>query len=271
MQIPGEHTDRQKGGRRDYDQLRTIPKLRIALARAAITVTALLVFLLLRQNTAAAIAGSVQSSYRRAIGTTVINTYLRANSVRKLQIGAGGNSKKGWLNTDIEPAEGQAFLDASKQFPLEDGSFQFVYNEHVIEHLTYQEGLGMLKESHRILSPGGKIRIATPDLLKFINLVLQNGQYPPAYMGRKLEFHNLPRTPEPGTYIFNIEMQSWGHQFVYTPALLRASLEAAGFRDIKEFTAGESDDPAMRGLEGRANWTFRDVNSYETMVLQATR
>jgi hypothetical protein len=41
----------------------------------------------------------------------VIDDYMRANAVRKLQIGAGENNKPGWLNTDIEPTIGQAYLD----------------------------------------------------------------------------------------------------------------------------------------------------------------
>jgi len=67
-----------------------------------------------------------------------------------LQIGAADNNKPGLLNTDIEPSIGQAYLDASKPFPLPDRSFK-VFSEQVIEHITYETGLVMLKESYRIL------------------------------------------------------------------------------------------------------------------------
>jgi hypothetical protein len=48
-------------------------------------------------------------------------------------------------------------------------------------------------------------------------------------------------------------------------------LEKVGFREVKEFASGESDDPALAGLEARENWDVREINRFETMVLQATR
>lgn len=242
--------------------------LKKMLARVAVCVFGLAGFLLIRGD----VVANLSSRYERGVASPrIVQDYVRSASVRKLQIGAGHNSKDGWLNTDIEPAEGQAFLDASQRFPLADGSFHYIFSEHVIEHLEFEQGLTMLKESHRVLAPGGKIRIATPNLHKFIDLVRKSAAAPPDYIGRKLKFHNLPLTPEPETYLFNIEMRAWGHRFVYTPSLLRNRLEAAGFRDVKEFAVGASDDAALANLEGRADWTFKDVNAFETMVLQGTR
>ena len=71
---------------------------------------------------------------------------MKATKVRKLQLGAGGNNVPGWLNTDIDVGSNQAYVDATKPFPFSDGSINYVFSEHVIEHLTYEQGLGMLKE-----------------------------------------------------------------------------------------------------------------------------
>src|ERR1017187_4663347 len=104
----------------------------------------------------------------------IIPDYLRTHTVRKLQIGAGvaGVTKtfSDWLNTDIEPVASEAYMDATKRFPLPDGVLSYIYSEHLIEHLSYRDGLAMLAESYRTLKPGGKVRIATPNLLKLVGL-----------------------------------------------------------------------------------------------------
>jgi predicted SAM-dependent methyltransferase len=243
------------------------------LARVGITIAAAGVLFLLRPDLRARSQSMIQSAYRRHVASPrLIHAYLRDHTVRKVQIGAGAIDKAGWLNTDIEPGENEAYLDASGPFPLPDGSFQYVFSEHVIEHLTYEQALAMLKECHRVLAPGGKLRIATPNLIRFLDLfqAAKTGEAR-EYIRRKLEWHELPLTPEPETYILNVEMRAWGHQFVYTPGMLRASLEAAGFRDVREFGPGVSDDPELAGVEARANSDVQDINAYETMVFQAVR
>ena len=160
-----------------------------------------------------------------------IDANLKSHPVRKLQIGAGGSHKPDWLNTDIEPVREQVYLDATERFPLSNNSVHYVYSEHVIEHVSYQQGLGMLKESYRVLAPGGKVRFATPNLMKFIGLFQETKSTEmQTYMAAKMGWHQWPVTPDPECYILNQQLRQWGHQFVYTPKLLRSSLEAAGFQ-----------------------------------------
>jgi len=237
--------------------------------RLGITLAALGVFCLLRLD----IVAPVWSKYKaQVLSPGRIDAYLKSHPVRKLQIGAGSSHKPDWLNTDIEPVREQVYLDATERFPLPDNSVHYVYSEHVIEHITYEQGLGMLKESHRVLAPGGKVRVATPNLMKFIGLFQEaKSTEMQTYMVAKMGWHEWPVTPDPECYILNQQLRQWGHQFVYTPKLLRASLEAAGFKDIKELIAGESDDPTFRGVELRAFDEVRDVNRFETLVFEAVR
>jgi predicted SAM-dependent methyltransferase len=209
------------------------------------------------------------AGYRTA---SQVEDYLRANPVRKLQIGAGDNNKPGWLNSDIEPIRNQIFLDATKRFPIPDATIHYIYSEHVIEHIGYEEGLSMLRESYRVLAPGGKVRVATPNLNKFLSLF--NEQRTPemeSYIVDKTAWHQWPSTPDPSCYILNQQLREWGHRFVYTPRMLRASLEAAGFQNIRELTAGESDDPVFRGIEMRSFSSVGDINRFEALVFEATR
>jgi predicted SAM-dependent methyltransferase len=192
--------------------------------------------------------------------------------VRKLQLGAGGYHPDGWLNTDIEPGEDEAFLDATKPFPMPDAGFSYIFSEHVFEHLTYEDGLAMLRECRRILKPGGRMRLATPNLLKLVAL-FQDARSDEArrYVQDKIKVQDWPNEPAPECFILNLELRNFGHKFVYDPATLRGSLERAGFGDVREYRPGESDDPALRGLERRHKTSVQPVNDYETMVFEAVR
>ena len=203
---------------------------------------------------------------------TIIRNYLDTHPARKLQIGAGGNNMAGWLNTDIEPWTGQAYLDAGKRFPLPDASFRYAFSEQLIEHLSYEDGLGMLRECKRILQPGGKIRIATPNLLRFIEL-FQEGKTDVMrrFIDEKVKWHGWPSVTTPECLILNFQMRSWEHKFLYDPQTLRHSLETAGYRQIQEFAPGESDDPQLKGIEARHTSNMQFPADYETMVFQAVR
>jgi predicted SAM-dependent methyltransferase len=209
-----------------------------------------------------------QEKVRAWRSPALIEAYLKSHPVRKLQIGSGPNNLPGWLNTDLEPGEGQAFLDATEPFPLPDGSIHFVFSEHVIEHLTFEAGLGMLKECYRVSAPGGRIRIATPNLLTLVGLFRQDK---PAemtqYIQGKIDSFGWPKQPSRECIILNFELRRFGHQFVYDPETLRNSIRAAGFRLAGEFQPGQSDAPEFRGVDLRIS----HGSAYETMTLEAER
>jgi predicted SAM-dependent methyltransferase len=201
-----------------------------------------------------------------------IEEYMRTHEIRRLQIGAGSRRWAGWLNTDIEEGDGLAYLDAMAPFPLPDASFHYVASEHVIEHLPFEGGEVKLAETFRVLAPGGKVRIATPNLLRFVALFGDSlSEEERSYRDGKVVWHDWPRVATPECVILNLQMSSWGHRFLYDPETLRAGLERAGFEDIRMFELGESDDPYLQGIEGRLHSSMAHLNAYETMVLQATK
>jgi SAM-dependent methyltransferase len=101
----------------------------------------------------------------------IIDEYLETNQINKLQIGAGTNPLPDWLNADYEPAANtMVFLDATKPFPFRDALFDYVFSEHMIEHISCKKGVFMMKEVFRVLKPGGKVRIATPDVNNIVGL-----------------------------------------------------------------------------------------------------
>ena len=79
-----------------------------------------------------------------------IRSYLKTNEIKKLHIGAGKNILKGWLNADIKASLKTVYLDASKKFPFKNNTFDYIFSEHLIEHLDYKGGINMLSECYRI-------------------------------------------------------------------------------------------------------------------------
>ena len=66
-------------------------------------------------------------------------------------------------------------------------------------------------------------------------------------------------------------MYEFGHRFLYTPAMLRAVLEEAGFKSIRQYQSGESDDPALKLIEVRSESSVQESDRFETMAFEAVR
>jgi predicted SAM-dependent methyltransferase len=204
---------------------------------------------------------------------SIITEYVRGHEIRKVQLGAGRSRLKGWLNTDIEAGgDGLAYLDATKRLPFDDGSIHYIFSEHVIEHLTYDEGKALFAEAYRVLAAGGKMRVSTPNLTQFIALFDKHpSDEAKAYIQGKLLWHEWPPAPNSAAIILNLQMSSWGHKFMYDVETLSAALLQEGFRNAQEFEENISNDEHLRNLEERDAGVNARWNDYETMSLEVEK
>lgn len=75
----------------------------------------------------------------------------------KVQFGSGSNLLPGWHNHDIE-------IDFTKRLPYDNDSVEFILIEHALEHTDMRKAFLFMEEAHRILKPGGVLRICVPHL-----------------------------------------------------------------------------------------------------------
>lgn len=209
---------------------------------------------------------------RALIDEYTIRRYLKNHSARKLEIGVGLNVRSDWLNGDLYPvAPGVICLDATRRFPFGDGVFDYAFSEHMIEHIPYDAGRHMLAECFRVLRPGGKIRICTPDLVKLMKLYrTDRSDVENAYLAwATREFIPSADGVDP-VFVINNYVRDWGHQFIYDEPVLERTLRRVGFTDVIRCELGESADEHLRGLENpeRMPPGFLDI---ESMVLEAVK
>lgn len=214
----------------------------------------------------------MRQQYWRWAAPGKIDAYLRDARSPRLQIGAGYNLLPGWLNTTLYPfAAGAVHLDASHPFPIPSGAFDYVFSEHVIEHLEFEEAAAMLSESARILKRGGRIRLATPDLAQIIALYTQpDAAAQQAYIRWIMDNFR----PQIGAYnpaqVINQAFHGWRHKFIYDAPTLVQALEAAGFDSVTRVDPGQSGDENLRKIEQHGEYVGSDAAMrYETMVFEA--
>lgn len=192
--------------------------------------------------------------------------YLLDSRAPKLHVGAADVHLEGWLNSDI--AAGTIYLDITKPLPFKDSVFSYVFGEHVIEHISEDAGVLALREFHRVMKPGGVLRLTTPDLRKL--LALYEDDHPDMSLAEYItHFDGITgRIHKRGCQVLNDFMQLWGHRFIYDEEDITAKLLDAGFASVQTASPGESTHEALRGIESHEpEW----LNRVEAFTVEATK
>jgi SAM-dependent methyltransferase len=88
-----------------------------------------------------------------------------------LNIGHWDNLEQGGLYKDLNGTKDTYMLnhDLRDGIPAKDNSLDLIYHAHMLEHLSYVDGITFINECYRVLKPNGIMRILVPDLELWIN------------------------------------------------------------------------------------------------------
>lgn len=200
----------------------------------------------------------------------VIKERLARGGFQGLQIGAGSIQLANWMNSDFVGTPGIDFpLDITQPLPFPDACLDAIYGSEVVEHIERRQVMPFLRESCRVLKPGGVLRLTTPDITAVAQIYL--GSHPrvrweefgPTW--KEAEF-----TPD---YWTNAFFRFWGHQWIWDEPALTSALREAGFSKVEraEPQRTTTGRPELENLETRYG-VPAPPHCWETsMILEAIR
>lgn len=196
---------------------------------------------------------------------------------RKLHLGAFDQVHEGWVNTDITPHmlvartpglpallhrlgvidsarygayrsgafRALRYLDLSRPFRFPDNTFECAFTSHVLEHLHPDVAEHCLREVHRVLMPGGIVRVVVPDLDRAV------AGYDPADPDRFLWGMYQGRSSR--------EMGAVRHWWSYNAHSLEVLLRTVGFADVERCDYRQGRLPDLERIDNRPGSLFMEA------------
>ncbi len=207
-----------------------------------------------------------------------------------VQYGAGWSAPEGWLNFDSSPTvwlerlpvigriirvnpqrfpDAIRFGDILKGLPVADGSARAVYASHVLEHLSREDVEVALKNTLRILEPGGVFRMIVPDLEARARRYIERAEAkdPGAADGFMAETM-LGLRSRPKTILGHVRamLGNSDHLWMYDEAAMCALMTAAGFVDVRRCDLGDASEPAFSQIEAEDRFIDTKVGCREVAI-----
>ena len=163
----------------------------------------------------------------------------------KLNIGSGMTKLDGFTPIDRQ--------FGAEAFPLDyaDDSAEEIRASHILEHFGSREIIPVLTEWVRVLQPGGRIRIAVPDIDRVMQLRTDGDPMWSGYlMGGQTDENDF-------------------HRSVFNGERLRSAMEAVGIRNIQEWESNNTDTachPCSLRLEGNKPSTVSAANTLDVKI-----
>lgn len=158
---------------------------------------------------------------------------------------------------------------------VQDQTYNGVYSEHFIEHLTKEEGINFLKEMLRVLKPGGVIRTVWPPM-EFVEWLrqedsLDNHPWVQHYYKFYVVKHNF--APK-GTEHMRIQdqcaegimWQNGEHKHIWSKKELMDNLKQLGYCYIREPKYQKSFLPAFNNID-----TPGEIRAFHSAVIEAMK
>ena len=190
----------------------------------------------------------------------------------RLNLGCGHQRPNGWYNADCSlnallqriPVVGSVvgrmaggtnyyshnvhYVDLASRWRFGNDEVDVVYASHVLEHLSLPTASHFMREAHRVLHPGGVLRIVVPDLLvsaqKYLDESAKGTRSAGADFLAILNLHRENAYASSSHWLHRAihALQGWPHQhkYMYDMALLQDLVLAHGFRELCQCSYAQS-------------------------------
>jgi predicted SAM-dependent methyltransferase len=141
-----------------------------------------------------------------------------------------------------------------------------VYADNVIEHLTLEQNRALLSEAFRVLKPGGRIRLVTPDIGELARLYIAD---PEQSKDLRTELQAEGYLVAHQVDVLRFAFQDDGHHagYLWDADALAVELRRVGFTNLTICQAGKSEDPELCGLEARVGTPVAQI----CIIMEATK
>ncbi|MDR3695476.1 methyltransferase domain-containing protein [Mucilaginibacter sp.] len=191
---------------------------------------------------------------------------------RYVQYGCGFSAPADWVNYDASPTlrferlpllgklytrNNQRFPanvkygDIVKGLPEQPDSCDAVYCSHILEHLSYEDFLTALKNTYKILKPGGTFRGVVPDLKAAVQDYLAGYGNIDAPANELMRDTMLGVESRPKSLSANIKGMYGNskHLWMWDYKSLEYELKKAGFIHIRQAGFNDANDPIFKSVE----------------------
>jgi SAM-dependent methyltransferase len=200
-----------------------------------------------------------------------------------VQYGCGLSAPPGWLNYDFSPTlrlqrlpligpffkrgptvfpKEVRFGDIVAGLPLPDGVADGVYASHVLEHLALEDFWKALRNTNRLLKPGGIFRLVVPDLEIRARTYLEkidNGIDDSNSWFMAASNLGARRRERGAAGFVRSAFGNSAHLWMWDERSMQSALEKSGFIDVRRCRFNDSGDKSFLLVEDRGR--FRDAQS----------
>lgn len=194
---------------------------------------------------------------------------------RYVQYGCGWSAPNGWRNFDASPTlrferlpilgkmykknplrfpENVQYGDIVKGLPVEADSCDGVYCSHILEHLSLADFRVALRNTYKILKPGGVFRLVLPDLFQCASKYVNDQSPEAAFAFLRDTCLGEEMRPRSMKDLIVSWLGNSRHLWMWDYKSISPELESVGFVALRRATFGDSSDGMFQRVEAKDRW-----------------